>query len=125
VSVEVDVFDGFLTRGKIAEARAQLAAARAQLRQTELAVQLEMKQALLNLDEARARLETTARAAAQAEESLHIAQQRYAEGLTLLAQVLDAETARTRARQRRVAAEADALIARAALDKALGRPWRE
>ena len=32
VSVELDVFDGFLTRGKVAEARANLDAAREELR---------------------------------------------------------------------------------------------
>jgi outer membrane protein len=125
VSVELDVFDGFLTRGKVAEARARLAEAREQLRKLELAIQLEAKQARLNLDEAAARLETTGQAVAQAEESLQLTKARYGEGLALFTQVLDAETALTGARQRRAAAEADYLIARAALDRALGKVWKE
>ena len=125
VSVELDVFDGYLTRGKVAEARANLAVAREELRQVELALQLEAKQAKLNLDEARSRLETTARAVGQAEESRQITRERYANGLALLTQLLDAETALTAARQRRAAAEADCQIARAALDKALGKTWME
>jgi outer membrane protein TolC len=125
VSVDLDVFDGFLTRGKVAEARANLAAVREELRKTELALQLEAKQAQLNLDEAQTRLATTGQAAAQAEESLQITKERYANGLALLTQLLDAETALTAARQRRAAAEADCQIARAALDRALGYAWKE
>jgi len=122
VNVELDVFDGFLTRGKVAAARADLEIARAALRKTELAIQLEVQQARLNLDEAQARLDTTGKAVAQAEESLQLIKERYGNGLALFTQVLDAETALTAARQRRIAAEADARIAAAALQKALGNP---
>ena len=125
VSVDLDVFDGFLTRGKVAEARANLDVSREQLRKTELAVALEIKQAQLNVEEAQARLNTTGKSVAQAEESLQITKDRYAGGLALLTQVLDAESALTGARQRRAAAEADYLIARAALDRALGKTWKE
>jgi len=125
VSVELDVFDGFLTRGKVAEARANLDAAREELRRTELALQLEAREAQLNLQEARARLETSGQTVSQAEESEQITKARYGNGLALLTQLLDADTALTSARQRRVAAEADYEIARAALDKALGRGWKE
>jgi len=125
VSVELDVFDGFRTRGKVAEARANLAAARDALRKTELALELEAQQAHLNLNEAQSRLATTERVVAQAEESLQITKERYANGLALLTQLLDADSALTAARQRRAAAEADYQIARAALDKALGRGWKE
>jgi outer membrane protein TolC len=125
VSVELDVFDGFLARGKVAEARANLDAAREELRRTELALQLEAKEAQLNLQEAGARLETSGRAVSQAEESVQITKERYSSGLALLTQLLDAETALTSARQRRAAAEADYEIAHGALDKALGREWKE
>lgn len=125
VSVELDVFDGFLTRSKVAEARANLDAARQELRRTELALQLEAKEAQLNLQEAQARIETSGRAVSQAEESLQIIKERYGNGLALLTQLLDTETALTSARQRRAAAEADCEIARAALNKALGREWKE
>jgi outer membrane protein len=125
VSVDLDVFDGFLTRGKVAEARANLDASREQLRKTELMLALETKQARLNVDDARARLDTSSQTVAQAEESLRLTKERYAGGLALFTQVLGAESALTGARQRRAAAEADYLIARAALDRALGKIWKE
>ncbi len=125
VAVEWDVFDGFLTRGRVSEARAQRDWAEEQLRKLELAVELEVRQATLNRDEARARLATMARAVEQAEESARILKDRYAQGLALLTQVLDAESALTSAKQRRAAAESDVWIAEAALDRAMGRSVAE
>ena len=125
VSVDLNIFDGFLTRGKVSEARANLESARQQERKVALAVALEVRQAQLNLEESQARLHTTRQSIAQAAESVQITKDRYTNGLALLTQVLDAETALTAARQRRAAAETDALIARAALDHALGTTGKE
>jgi len=125
VSVDLNLFDGFLTRGKVAEARANLAAAREQERKVALAVDLEIRQAQLNLKEIQARLATTGKSVEQAEESVQITKDRYAAGLALLTQLLDAENALTAARQRRAAAETDLLIARAAREHALGQTWKD
>jgi len=56
---------------------------------------------------------------------VQITRARYGNGLALLTQLLDAETALTSARQRRAAAEADCEIDHAALNKALGHGWKE
>ncbi|MEI6083497.1 MAG: TolC family protein [Verrucomicrobiota bacterium] len=125
VSVDLNVFDGFLTRSKINEARANLESARQQERKLALAITLETRQAQLSFEEAQARLDTTGKSGAQAEESVTITKDRYANGLALLTQLLDAETALTAARQRRAAAETDVLIAQAALDRALGKTWKD
>jgi outer membrane protein TolC len=125
VSLELDVFDGFLTRGRIAEARAKLGAAREHLRRVELAVGMEAEQARLDVAAARARLRATDRAVEQAAESLAISKERYANGLALLAQVIDAERAAAVARERRAAAMADLHIARAALRRARGEKWED
>ena len=90
-----------------------------------MALQLDVRQAQLSFKDTQTRLATTARAADQAEESLHLTKERYANGLALLTQLLDAETARTAAHQRRAAAEADYCIAHAALERAVGQPWKE
>ena len=125
VSVDVNIFDGFLTRGKVAEARANLESARQQERKVALGVTLETRQAQLNLEETQARLDTTGKSVEQAEESVQITKDRYTNGLALLTQLLDAENALTAARQRRAAVGTDLLIARAALDHALGKIWKE
>ena len=125
VSIDVNIFDGFLTRGKVLEARANLESARQQERKVALGVTLETRQAQLNLEENEARLVTTGKSVEQAEESVQITKDRYANGLALLTQLLDAENALTAARQRRAAVGADLLIARAALDHALGQTWKD
>ena len=125
VSIDVNIFDGFLTRGKVSEARANLESARQQERKVALSVTLETRQAQLNLEETQARLDTTGKSVEQAEESVQITKDRYANGLALLTQLLDAENALTAARQRRAAVGTDLLIARAALDHALGKIWKE
>jgi len=125
VNFEIDLFDGFTTRSRVNESRARLLEAREQLRRILLDLQAEARQAELGVQDAAARLAASARSVEQAAESLEIAKQRYAGGLALMTQVLDAEAALSAARQRRIAARADYRITRASLDWALGRPWQE
>jgi outer membrane protein TolC len=125
VNVEIDLFDGFLTHSRVHESRARLLESRAWLRRILLDLQAEARQAELGVREAAARLATSTRSVAQARESLEIAKERYAGGLALLTQVLDAETALSAARQRRIAARADYRIMRASLGWAVGQPWAE
>lgn len=118
-----NLFDGRLTRGKVAEARAQLDMAQEQERKLQLGLKFELEQARLNLREAQERLAVTAQAIAQAEESVKLTRDRFEQGLALTIQLLDAETALTLARVRRAEAEADQRIAIAALRRALG--WEQ
>jgi outer membrane protein TolC len=62
---------------------------------------------------------------ARAEKSVLLTRERCGQGLALLTQLLDADTALTATRQRRAAAAADLQIAAAAVDRALGREWEE
>jgi outer membrane protein len=125
VNFEIDLFDGFTTRSRVHESRARLLEAREQLRRILLDLQAEARQAELGVQDAAARLAASARSVEQAGESLEIAKQRYAGGLALMTQVLDAEAALSAARQRRIAARADYRITRASLDWALGLPWKD
>lgn len=122
VDVELDLFDGARTTGAVATAMAARDAARAELRRVELDIALELRRAELGIDETRARITTTASAIQQAQRSLVTTRERYRQGLALFAQVLDAETLLTAARQRRDAALLDHRVALAALDKARGIP---
>lgn len=117
-----NLFDGRLTRGKVAEAQAGLDQALEQERKLKLGLGFEVEQARLNLREANERLAVTAKAIAQAEESVKLTRDRFEQGLALTLQLIDAETALTVARVRRAEAEADQRIAVAALRRALGLP---
>ncbi len=125
VNVELDLFDGLRTRGAVAAAEAERSVARAALRRTELALDLDWRRAQLGVEETAARLATTAVATEQATRSLEITRERYREGLELFSRVLNAETALADARQRRAAAATDYQIAIAALELASGRARTE
>lgn len=125
VLLQWDLFDGKMTRAKVTEARANLEAAREQERKVRLAASLEAEQARLDLQQARERLQVGEKTVAQAEESLSLTRDRFAQGLALTTQLVDAQTALTAARVRRADAEADVQIATAALRRALGLPILE
>lgn len=117
-----DIWDGRLTAARVQGARADLDTARETDRKTRLAIELEVEQARLNLEAASERLGVTEKAVAQARESTALTRVRFDQGLALATQLIDAETALTTARVRRVEALADQRIAVAALRKALALP---
>ena len=117
-----NLWDGRLTRAKVSEARAHLDTVAEQQRKVRLAIELEVQQARLRLEEASERLQVTATVVAQARESAELTRARFEQGLAISTQLIDAETALTAARVRRAEAEADRKIAIAALRKALGMP---
>jgi outer membrane protein len=117
-----DLWDGKLTRAKVAEAKSSLATAREEQRKLRLALSLEVEQASLELMAANERLSVTEQVVAQAEESASLTRARFEQELALSKDVVDAETALVAARVRRAEAEADRQIATAALRKALALP---
>jgi outer membrane protein TolC len=120
-----DLWDGKMTRAKVAEANANVELAREEQRKLRLALDLEVEQARLDLKAANERLSVTGQAVAQAEESARLTRARFEQELTLPTQLIDAETALVAARVRRAEAEADRQIAIAALRKALALPQLE
>ena len=122
VVVQWDLWDGFATRSKVREAKANLEAAQEERRKLRLAVGLEAEQARLDLDAADERLAVTSKAVEQAAESASLTRNRFEQGGALSTQLIDAETALVAARVRRAEAECDQHIAIAALRKALALP---
>ena len=120
-----DLWDGKLTRAKVAEANANLESAREEQRKLRLALDLEVERARLDLKAADERLSVTDQAVAQAAESASLTRARFEQELALSTQLIDAETALVAARVRRAEAEADRQIAIAAMRKALNLPQLE
>jgi outer membrane protein len=114
------LWDGKLTKGRVAEAAAELAAAREETRKLRLEVDLEVTQARLAVKDAEERLAVTKRGIELAEESVKLTRDRYEQGLALTTQLIDAETALTGARVRRVEAETNLSVAVAGWRRALG-----
>ncbi len=72
-----DLWDGKLTRAKVAEAKANLESAREEQRKLRLALDLEVEQARLDLNAANERLAVTEQAVAQAAESESLTRARF------------------------------------------------
>ncbi len=122
VMAQWDLWDGFSTRAKAREAKANLESAREEQRKLRLALDLEVEQARLNLNAAAERLAVSSKTVEQAAESASLTRNRFEQGLALSTQLIDSETALVAARVRRAEAESDQRIAVAALRKALALP---
>ncbi|MBI2518104.1 MAG: TolC family protein [Opitutae bacterium] len=122
LSVDVNVFDGGQTTGKIRQAAAELAQAKEMLRKVQLGLALEVQQARLAHASARERLAVSAQVVAQAEESAALSRARFEKGALLTADLIGVESRLLEARMRRTVAEADERIALTELRRALGLP---
>jgi outer membrane protein len=120
VAVDVAVFDGGQTSGKVRQASAELTQAREMLRKTNLGIGLEVEQARLAHADAVERLAVTAQVVAQAEESAALSRARFEKEALLMADLLGAESRLVEVRLRRTVATADERMALVDLRRALG-----
>jgi outer membrane protein len=116
-----NIFNGGARRAQVAESKAYQRRAEAMRAQMESVVRLQVREAYLNLNAARQRVEVSRDSAAQAEESLRILRNRYDAGLATIMDVLRAETMRTSAQNNHLNAIYDYRLAFVALDMATGK----
>jgi outer membrane protein TolC len=123
ISMEMDLFSGFSTQQQIRRAEHQLTEAQEQQRKIKLAVELELRDAYLKLEEALARVKVSNSSVIAAEEALRLVTvQRQAETATVT-RYIEAQAATHQAKANHVLAHYDALTAGSALKKALGE-WK-
>ncbi len=122
VSLDLNIFDGGQTSGKIRQNISELAQVKEMLRKATLGVALEVEQARLAHESARDRLAVTDQAVAQAEESAALSRARFEKGLLLTADLIGVEGRLIEARMRHAFAAADERIAVADYRRALGLP---
>ncbi len=120
VSIDLNVFDGGQTSGKIRKSTAELAQVKEMLRKVTLGIGLEVEQARLAHADAVERLAVTAQAVEQAEESAALSRARFEKGALLTADLIGVESRLIETRMRRVVAGADERLALAELRRALG-----
>ncbi len=127
VSVSIPIFDGGVARARVSQARADVASAETNRRQTLDLVELEVRQAYLTLLQSRDRVGLSNQAVVQAREGYRLAVVRYQAGVSTqagispLLELSDAQNALTQAESNQVNALYDYNGARARLDKAVGR----
>jgi outer membrane protein TolC len=120
VALQMNVFDWGLTGNRVREAKSVRTRAENGLALLEEAVRLEVRQALLEHDEARQAAEIAEAGVAQARESMRITRESFRSGVATNSQVLDAQTAETAAEMSRLAALARLRLAEAKLELAAG-----
>jgi outer membrane protein TolC len=120
-SVNVPIFSGGLTEGRVAEARANLRGLKADERTLRQQLGLEVRRSLLDVQRASQSIDVSERAAKQAGENLELAEGRYETGVGNVIELSDAQTQRASAEADRVRALYDYQVAVAALEQAIGR----
>lgn len=124
INLSFTLFNGFETGARIAQSRARRGEAQARFEDTRAQVQLEVREAVLRIEEARALVDAVGPSVAQAERALEIARLRYAKGAGIQIEVLDSQLALTQARVNGLTAAYQYQAAAAQLSQAIGCPPR-
>jgi outer membrane protein len=120
ISADWNLFTGRRVQGGIAEAYANLMAARADEANTRNALALDLTQSGLQAGEAWERLGVARTSESSAEESLRMTRERYEQGAADITELLTAQVGLTATRTRHVAALYDYLIALSNIERARG-----
>jgi outer membrane protein len=120
VALSFPVFNGFLTKNQVEEAKANLGVAQANEETLRQSILLDVQQAYLNLIVAEESIANTDLTVKQATENLEIANGRYAAGVGNPIEVTDAEVSLANAKTSYIQALYDYKVARANLEKAMG-----
>jgi outer membrane protein len=120
LAVTWKLFDGGLTHGKVAEAKADVAKAKINFKQLSNAVDLEVRQAYFNYTAAQAQVGANKSAQDAADESLRVSQLRFKAGVGTSLELADALLADSTARTDYVNAQANLRIALTELQRAAG-----
>lgn len=127
LDLSLPVFDGGLARARVREATAKVSQAEITHRQALDLVQVEVQQAYIALVQARQRVAVSRVEVAQADEAYRVARLRYNSGVSLQAgvspqlELSNVQVTSTQARSNQVNALYDYNLAKAQLDRALGR----
>lgn len=115
-----NVFDNNVTRAQIKQAEVAMMKTMEQEQQKKDSIQLEVRQAYLNMNEAEQRIQTSQVSVEKAQEDFKIAQVRYSAGVGTNLDVIDAQVALTSAQTNYIQSLYDYNISKANLDKAMG-----
>lgn len=122
VTLDLNVWDGGQTSGKVRQALAELSQVREMTRKASLGIGLEVEQARLVHEDCLERLAVSERAVDQAEEAAALSRARFEKGALLVAELIGVESRLMEVRMRRTVALADERISLAELRRAVGLP---
>ena len=122
LNLAVPLFSGFSSVEEVRDASAALNASSARRENLKLQIGKEVDSAWLGVGEAAARMVSTDKQVAAAEENRALAEGRYREGVGSIIEVTDAQSLALDARTTRIQAQYDYYTALALLDRSMGRP---
>ena len=115
-----NLFDGGISNHKANSISRQANALQQKYHDFASIISLQVRQAWLDTQETRKRIQVTSEAIAQAEENLKVSRNRYSSGLTTNTEVLDAETLRIKSQYNHANANYDRSLAMLHLKRAIG-----
>lgn len=116
----VPLFNGFAASARVAQSRAMIRELELTRKGLEETIRFEVRQAILNLKQARESLLSQGKNVEQAQESLRIAELNFSEGLATTLDVSSAQAALTQAKTNYSQALYDYVVSLAELDRAMG-----
>jgi outer membrane protein TolC len=119
-AISVPIFNGFITKKQVEEAKANLNVFRANEESLKQSILLDVRQSSLNLNDAEQSIVTAELTVKQATENWEIANGRYAAGVGNPIEVTDAEVTLTNAKTSHIQALYNYKIAKANLERAMG-----
>ncbi|WP_418627260.1 TolC family protein [Anaerosinus sp.] len=120
VEASWNLFDGNITAAKIKDAELSLEQAELEYYKQADAIDLEVREAYLNMQEAEKRFHTTKVAVSKAEEDYFIAKEKYKAGAGVILDIIDAQLALTTAKTNYIQAQYDYASYKATLDNVMG-----
>jgi len=120
VAAQMPLFDGQRTHSRVSQARLEVRRLEAQIAQARRGVEMEIRQAWMELGEARERLAAQQGIVGQAETGLQVADSRYAGGLGTQLEILDAQLTLLEAQTQYAHARRDRALALVRLERAVG-----
>lgn len=121
VQLTIPLFDGGVTKAQLRQARADMNSQVVSKQQVIQNIDLEYRQAYLNMQDADARLKVANTALTAAREAYRLAEVRYKAGVSTQLELSNARTSLAQAESNQVTATYGYLTAKAALEKAIGR----
>jgi HAE1 family hydrophobic/amphiphilic exporter-1 len=121
LALSFPLFDGFLTRSKVKQAKSDLKQLDIGEKQIQDLIRLEISQAISDLNLALENILSQEENVKQAKEALRIATVQYQKGMLTNLELMDTEFALTVAETNHLQAQSDYLIAKAKYEKAIGR----
>lgn len=121
LAVSLNVFDFGRIKSDIKHAEAELSAALSKHQRTRLDIELDVRRALLGLEDAKSKLAVSRSAVANARENLSLTESRYRNQMITVTNLFDAQVAATEARVSVATARAEVDIAAVNVERAIGR----